>query len=95
MVGEQILKSLAKTSTLEGYNDGLHAAGDDASGVKAAMSPEQAASAEVERVHVAASNFQDALGLIGTDLLNADVQRAVEDATRLEPIFLNRVAGQE
>ena len=95
VVGEQILNSLAKTSTLEGYNDGLHAAGSDDCGMKAAMSPDQAASAEVERVTVAACNFEDALGLIGTDLLTADVQRAVEDATRLEPLFLNRVGGQE
>ena len=94
VVGEQILKSLAKTSTLEGYNDGLHAAGGD-EGVRAAMSPDQAAGAEVDRVTVDASNFEDALGLIGTDLLDADVKRAVEDATRLEPIFLNRVGGQE
>ena len=63
--------------------------------MKAAMSPDQAAGAEVERVRVDASNFKDALGLIGSDLLDADVKRAVEDATRLEPIFLNRVGGQE
>ena len=94
VVGEQILNSLAKTSTLEGYNDGLHASGND-DGMKAAMSPDQAAGAEVERVRVDASNFKDALGLIGSDLLDADVKRAVEDATRLEPIFLNRVGGQE
>ena len=73
----------------------MHAAGDDADGMIAGMSPQQAAAAEVERVHVAANNFEDALGLIGTDLLNVDVQRAVEDAARLEPLFLNRVAGQE
>lgn len=95
VVGEQILTSLATTCTREGYNDGLHAAGDDADGMIAGMSPQQAAAAEVERVHVAANNFEDALGLIGTDLLNVDVQRAVEDAARLEPLFLNRVAGQE
>lgn len=94
VVGEQILKSLQSTCTLEGYNDGLHAA-QDSSCITPAMSPDQAAAAEVDRIIVDSSNFSDALGLIGKDLLTSDVERAIEDAVRLEPIFLNRVGGQE
>lgn len=94
VVGEQILKSLESTCTLEGYNDGLRATGDSNS-VSPAMSPEHAATSEVEKISVSEVNFKDALGLIGADLLTSDVERAVEDAIRLEPIFLNRVGGQE
>lgn len=94
VVGEQILKSLESTCTLEGYNDGLRATQDSGS-MSPGMSPEQAAVSEVEKISVSAVNFKDALGLIGTDLLTSDIERAVEDAVRLEPIFLNRVGGQE
>jgi len=97
VVGEHILKSLKSTSTLDGYNDGLRAAQDtDYRGsLQPAMSPELAAEAEIDKVSVYSGNFSEALGLIGRDLLSSDIQRAVEDATRLEPIFLNRATGQE
>lgn len=95
VVGEHILKSLASTSTLDGYNDGLSAQQQYAGTMSPAMSPDQAAASEVEKIFVASANFKDALGLIGSDLLSSDIERSIEDARRLEPIFMNRVGGQE
>lgn len=96
IVGPRVLESLQSSSTLEGYNDGLHTTDDG--GVPARLTPEFAANYELspnETGVVDKSTFEEQLGLPGKDLLTDSVNRLVDDANRLEPIFLNQAGGQE
>lgn len=79
-----------------GYNDGLHAAQDG--DIKARLTEEFASSYDFDPVELKAVDeaaFKDQLGMVGSELLEADIKRLVADADRLEPIFLNQVGGQE
>jgi hypothetical protein len=81
-----------------GYNDGLHASGEDNGGVSVRLTPEFAANYDfepAEQVKVDEATFNDQLGMAATELLESDVARLVADADRLEPIFLNQAGGQE
>ena len=95
VVGPQVLNALKSTSTLDGYNDGLHASTQDFESLEPELSPEKASESPVENIDTSQSNFVNYLGMMGKELLEGTVQRLVEDAERLEPILLNTVSGQE
>ena len=97
VVGPRVLEALQNATTLEGYNDGLRTV-DDESGVSARLTPGFAAAYELspyETGIVDKNLFDDQLGLAGRDLLTESVKRLVDDATRLEPLFLNLAGGNE
>ena len=98
IVGPRVLEALQSTATLEGYNDGLRASVDDSRGVQARLTPAFAEAYEfnpLETGVVDKATFEDQLTLAGRELLEQTVSRLVDDAHRLEPIFLNQVGGQE
>lgn len=97
VVGPRVLEALQSSATLEGYNDGLHAS-QESGLVRARLTPAFAGAYElspVETGSVDKATFDDQLGLPGMELLGECVQRVVDDANRLEPIFLNQAGGQE
>ena len=98
VVGPKVLSALSGAATLEGYNDGLHAGGAAAATVEPALTREGAAAAEFsadEAAAVGEAAFAEGLGAAGRELLEEGVRRLVEDANRLEPMFLNLASGQE
>ena len=100
VVGPRVMNSLHAAVTLEGFNDGLRAtsSADDDGGVKARLTPAFAAAYEIDAVDTGIVDegvFNDQLGLPARELLLEGVQRLVDDANRLEPLFLNQVGGQE
>lgn len=96
VIGPRVLDALQSSITLEGYNDGLHAGLD--AGITAAFTKESAAAYEFSSMEVADVNgsvFEDQIGMAGQELLNESVKRLIDDANRLEPLFLNQAGGQE
>lgn len=81
-----------------GYNDGLHASDAGSGGVQSRLTEKFASSIDfdpLELKEVDRSLFDEQLGMAGSELLTADVKRLIDDANRLEPIFLNQAGGQE
>jgi len=97
VVGPQVLRALRDCVTLEGYNDGLHAAERDFESIQPAMSPELAASTALEKIQqpISKEQFEHDLGMMGVELLQSGLERTLADARRLEPILMNSVGGQE
>lgn len=99
VVGPRVLESLKSSATLEGYNDGLRSVADaEDAGVRARLSSAFAAAYELSPVEtgvVDAASFKEDLGMAGRELLDDSLRRLVDDANRLEPLFLNQAGGQE
>ena len=96
IVGPRVLEALQSASTLEGYNDGLHTANESDAGAR--LSASFAKNYDLspnETGIVDKATFEEQLGLPGRDLLDESVKRLVDDANRLEPLFLNQVGGNE
>lgn len=100
VVGPRVLEALQASTTLEGYNDGLRASVDDSDSVAGPrLTADFAAAYEFDPIETkpvgGKDAFDDLLGLAGRQLLQESVQRLIDDANRLEPLFLNQVGGQE
>jgi len=99
VIGPRVLEALQASATLDGYNDGLHASSDSTSGgVTPRLTADFAAAYQIDPVETRAVDeisFNDLLGIAGKELLQESVKRLVDDANRLEPLFLNQVGGQE
>lgn len=98
VVGPKVLEQLNKAATLDGYNDGLRAGGDDSGNLPAKLSADMAKGYEFDDGDLdklTAETFGQRLGLPGKELLEDGIKRLVNDADRLEPFFLNYSGGQE
>jgi len=95
VISPQLMKVLQETSTLSGFNDGMH--GDATTdSIPVMLSPETAAEKAVKKLgDVSQTDFVDELGYLGFDLLKAGVGSAVSNILRCEPFFMTQVGGQE
>ena len=81
---------------MQGYNDGLKAAGTEDVTVQARLSPEAAKRAEFNESDLqplSEAGFRDSLGLAGQELLDHGVRGLVADLGRLEEIFQDLSLG--
>jgi transaldolase len=79
VISPQLMKVLQETSTLSGFNDGMH--GDATTdSIPVMLSPETAAEKAVKKLgDVSQTDFVDELGYLGFDLLKAGVGSAVSN----------------
>lgn len=103
VVGPRVLEALAATSTLEGYNDGLHAStegvtSEDEEGFRPILTQELADATDFSPRELAELDedlFLDRLGPAGETLLNDGLTRLRGDAERLEELLQSVASGQE
>lgn len=96
VVGDKVLGELGATATMQGYNDGLKAAGSDDFTVAARLSDvgaKQAAFADDDIRPMSEADFRDRLGLAGQELLDHGVRGLVADLGRLEEVFKDLALG--